>query len=118
MKLSAREMEVMELTAWGASAKEAADRLCVSTYTVQNHLKRIKEKLHLQKATEIAAAFFCMKFHISMDLSPLKRQVVASMLLLLLVFQMCFDSNVDMRGRRVRTTRGSQIERRIEFEIE
>lgn len=118
MNLSSRELEVMELTAWGASAKEAADRLCVSTYTVQNHLKNIKEKLHLQKATEIAAAFFCMKFHISMDLSPMKRQFVASMLLLLLVFQMCFDGNTDMRGRRARSARGRRVERRVEFEIE
>lgn len=108
----------MELTAWGASAKEAADRLCVSTYTVQNHLKNIKEKLHLQKATEIAAAFFCMKFKINMDLSPMKRQMVATGFLILLVVQMCFDGNPEMRGRRVRTTRGNRIERRMEFEME
>ncbi|MBP1638946.1 MAG: hypothetical protein H6Q17_529 [Bacteroidetes bacterium] len=117
MNLSTRELEVMELTAWGASAKETADRLCVSTFTVQNHLKNIKEKLHLQKATEIAAVFFCMKFHISMDMSPMKRQVSAICLLVLMTVQMIFINNLDLRNMKVRDECRTKVET-VKFEIE
>ena len=113
--LTKREEEVIELTAWGASAKEQAEILHVSTVTIQNHLHNVKNKLHLQKATEIATYFFCMKFNISMDLNPMKRQI-ASMAMLILIFFEVFNFNgSDMRTRRVKTGRKGKTEQYCEL---
>jgi len=68
--LTTRENEIMKLTAWGNGTKEIADFLNISTKTVQNHIHNIKDKLYLNKSTEIAAWFFCHEFNISMDLNP------------------------------------------------
>ena len=44
--LTARELEVMQLIAWERlSNKQIAARLCVSVYTVKNHIHNIIEKL-------------------------------------------------------------------------
>jgi DNA-binding CsgD family transcriptional regulator len=108
--LTKRELQVIELTAWGASAKEVADFLHISTITIQNHLHNAKEKLHLQKATEIGAWFFCMKFNISMDLSPMKRQIGSMAMLVLILFEVFNFNGSDMRARRVRAGRKSKTE--------
>lgn len=113
--LTKREEQVMELTAWGASAKEIAESLHVSTITIQNHLHNVKNKLHLQKATEIAAYFFCMKFNISMDLSPLKRQIGSIAMLVLIAFGIFNFDGSDMRVRRARSGRRSKTEQIYEL---
>jgi two-component system, NarL family, nitrate/nitrite response regulator NarL len=43
--LTAREQEILRLIAEGLSNKEIAARLCLSLYTVKNHVHRILEKL-------------------------------------------------------------------------
>ena len=50
--LSAREKEVLELTAKGLLYKEIAEQLGISFSTVRQHLYRIYEKLHVQNKTE------------------------------------------------------------------
>ncbi len=54
-KLSPREQEVLELLTKGATNKEIAASLGVSTNTVKNHLKNILEKLHLENRVQAAA---------------------------------------------------------------
>ena len=44
-ELSARETQVAELLAWGAAKKEVADRLNISTRTVENQARSIYGKL-------------------------------------------------------------------------
>jgi DNA-binding NarL/FixJ family response regulator len=44
-KLTAREREILQVLATGASISEAADRLLMSTYTAQTHLKNAMRKL-------------------------------------------------------------------------
>lgn len=83
-RLGDREHEVVRYLAWGASQKEIADELGISRRTVDNTLRHVKEKLGLQKATELAAWFFCTTFGISFDLSPLKRKIGAVILAVLL----------------------------------
>lgn len=46
--LSAREREVLQLIAEGASTKEIARRLCVSVKTVESHRKNISDKLEIR----------------------------------------------------------------------
>ncbi|MGH2724773.1 MAG: response regulator [Actinomycetota bacterium] len=43
--LSPREVEILQLVAYGATTKEVADQLGISFHTVKTHLERIFEKL-------------------------------------------------------------------------
>lgn len=122
-ELGDREHQVACFIAWGASQKEVAAELGISVHTVDNTVRRIKEKLHLQKATELSAWYFCTTFGISFDLSPLKRKLGAVMLALVLFhgeltgdWQFCrYRTNVrriESRVKRVR--RGSELDARYE----
>lgn len=71
--LSQREKEVLKFVAWGASAKEIGNLLQISTYTVQNHIRRIKEKTKVQKITELSAYYFCQTYNLPDTDSPLKK---------------------------------------------
>lgn len=82
-KLTPREAEVAELLAWGAAKKEVADRLYISTRTVENTTRNIYEKIGIQKATELCVWWFCTRCGISFDLSPIKRQLLSVALLFL-----------------------------------
>ena len=67
--LAKRENEIAECVAWGGSYKETASLLQISVRTVDNTLRRIKEKLGLNKINEISAWWFCTHHDISFDLS-------------------------------------------------
>lgn len=82
-KLGQRELQVVQFVAWGASQKEIADELGISYRTVDNTVRHAKEKLGLQKNTELAAWWFCTTFGISFQLSPLRRKILAVCLALL-----------------------------------
>ena len=75
--LTARESQIVERIAWGASQKEVAADLGISRYTVDNILRKIYQKLHIGKINELSAWWFCTTFGISFDLSPLKRTLGA-----------------------------------------
>lgn len=86
VKLTQRETEIAELTAWGAAKKEIADRLYISVRTVENHCRSIYEKTGCSKATELSAWWFCTHFNISFGMSPFARKVAAMLLLCLHLF--------------------------------
>ena len=52
--LTAREVEILRLVAKGASNREIAQELVISTHTVKNHLRNILDKLHMQSRVEAA----------------------------------------------------------------
>jgi DNA-binding NarL/FixJ family response regulator len=52
-ELSAREREVLQLLAEGATSKEIATRLGVATSTVESHRRQIAEKLGLRSVAEL-----------------------------------------------------------------
>lgn len=56
--LTAREMEVLRLAAQGRTAKEIAEKLCISTNTVLTHRKNIASKTGLR--TVAALTHFAM----------------------------------------------------------
>jgi two-component system, NarL family, nitrate/nitrite response regulator NarL len=55
MRLTKRELEVVDLIDRGLSNKEIARRLCITVPTVKNHVHRILDKLQLPSRTEAAA---------------------------------------------------------------
>ena len=52
-ELSDRELEIFDLLGQGIGTRQIAEKLRVSIKTVQAYCARIKEKLHLQNATEL-----------------------------------------------------------------
>jgi DNA-binding CsgD family transcriptional regulator len=89
VQLTKREFQVAELLAWGAAKKEVPQLLPkrngheISVQTVEVITKKIYAKLAIQKVSELAVWYFCMNYHISLDLSPLKRKIVTVVFLLL-----------------------------------
>lgn len=75
--LSVRETQIAELLAWGAAKKEVADRLSISVHTVDNTARNIFTKLEIQKTTELSVWWFCTRYGISFQQSPLKRSPAA-----------------------------------------
>jgi RNA polymerase sigma factor (sigma-70 family) len=64
--LTTREQEVMRLLAEGLSAKEIAERLCISQKTVENHRSSIMRKLDLHTTMDLvryAAKFGMIDLH-------------------------------------------------------
>jgi len=79
--LTKREAQVAERIAWGSSGKEVAYDLNIKYKTVDNIIQRVKKKIGVGKINEISAWWFCTRFGISFDLSPMARAAVASVLL-------------------------------------
>jgi DNA-binding NarL/FixJ family response regulator len=52
--LSDRELEVFELIGRGLGTREIAERLCLSTKTIETHREHIKTKLNLDSGTELS----------------------------------------------------------------
>jgi two-component system, NarL family, nitrate/nitrite response regulator NarL len=54
-RLTARELEIVELIDQGFSNKQISRRLCIELSTVKNHVHNILQKLQVQRRTEAAA---------------------------------------------------------------
>lgn len=99
VKLTKRESEIAELFAWGASKKDIANRLFISERTVENHARNIYGKTGCGKVNELSAWWFCTTFHISFDLSPLKRKIIAWCMLAILIPTIINHDNIVVRAR-------------------
>lgn len=53
--LSPREIEVLQLLAYGATTEQIAEQLFISVNTVRNHIRRIIQKLQVHSRLEAAA---------------------------------------------------------------
>jgi DNA-binding NarL/FixJ family response regulator len=60
-KLSAREQSVLELLAQGYLYKEIADSLGISVLTVNSHVRRIYEKMHVRSRAQAVARFMAIE---------------------------------------------------------
>jgi two-component system nitrate/nitrite response regulator NarL len=54
VRLTARERQIVNLISKGLSNKDIAQKLCIATYTVKNHVHNILEKLALNSRLQIA----------------------------------------------------------------
>lgn len=110
--LTKRENQIAELIAWGASKKEVPDLLPlrpgrgpISVQTVENTVRNIYEKLGLRSKNELSAWYFCTRFHISFDLSPIRRRILTAILLIILVSsEVLIESSFIRPVRSVRTS--------------
>lgn len=120
-RLTPRELEVAELLAWGAAKKEVAAKLSISPRTVENTARSIYGKLGIQKATELSVWWFCTRYKISFDLSPIKRNVMACFFLFLILPYEFFGDHDIVRTFRAkpitRTVRASRGRRRNEGDL-
>ncbi len=107
-----REKEIAELFAWGAAKKDVAKILFISERTVENHARTIYEKVGCNKVNELSAWWFCTNFNISFDLSPLKRKIIATMMLVLICSQLHFNNDIVRVFRTRTTTRMCRVSRR------
>ncbi len=119
-ELSPRETEIAELLAWGASKKEAADRLFISARTVENTARNIYAKIGIQKATELCVWWFCSKCGVPVSMDPLKRAFIAVCLLITFGAHELNPNNDNymLRSNRETTSRMVRAGRRAKDENE
>ena len=112
-KLSARELQVAELLAWGAERKEVPSLLQqqyggkeISLNTVNNIVTNIYSKLYLQNEKELSAWYFCEIQGVDRDKSPLKQLCRSIYAILMLVILLPQITNLDqmLRPSNARTT--------------
>ena len=120
-ELSRREYQVAELIAWGAAKKEIPGMLQklyggvqISVRTVENIVRSIYEKLHVGKANELSAWWFCRHYGVDEDLSPIKqfRNTVYSLLFLIIMIPQICNLDQALRPSRTRTVRMERVQRR------
>jgi DNA-binding CsgD family transcriptional regulator len=111
--LTATENKVYCLNGVGKQTKEIADILKSSYETAKSHMKNIKAKLGLQKDKEVTAHFWCSL--IGKDLDEVKRQIMASCLLIVFLLSIPFDQhqtretrNFNNRARRTIVARRNE----------
>ena len=63
--LTEREIEILSMLAKGMSYKMIADAGGITFHTVNSHLKKIYEKLHVHSATEAVSKVFSSTNHLS-----------------------------------------------------
>jgi DNA-binding CsgD family transcriptional regulator len=106
--LSKREEEVLKLVAHGLSADEIADKFFRSADTVKKTIRNVKEKLALQKATELTAYYWCRAFGDSFK--ERRNRLLSISLLVLISFSNPF---YDHKARRIRQQ--VRIRQRVEY---
>ena len=120
-ELSRREYQVAELIAWGAAKKEIPEMLQklyggvqISIRTVENIVRRIYEKLHIGKANELSALWFCKYYGVDEKLSPIKqlRNTIYSLIFLIIMIPQICNLDQAVRPSRTRTVRTERIQRR------
>jgi hypothetical protein len=107
--------DVADLYAWGNTKKEIAMKRGKSFYTIDQQVRTLFEKAGVRKDTEFTAWYFCSRFCISFDLSPLKKTIISACFLAL--FSITFLHETDcFRVRASRSFRTSQrnLRRRTE----
>lgn len=98
MELSAREFEVNYELVKGYQVKEIADRLCISPYTVDGHIKKIKYKTGAKNIADMVRNFILSN-----------KKMFLSLMFLTMQINMVLDS-VDIE-RQVKTSRTARAKK-------
>lgn len=118
--LTERETQVGELLAWGAAKKEVPALLKemyggreIRPRTVENITRDIYAKLHIGKASELSAWWFCHYYGVDKRLCPLKelrKRLYAAALLVIIIPGL---SDIDNAVRPARCRTSVRIERTL-----
>ena len=84
---SKAEIKVTELLVRGYSEKEIADKLNVSRYTVNNHMRNIRERNGLSKNTEIVVLYIAYLNKKKFSLSILREIGLSAVLIFVNICQ-------------------------------
>jgi DNA-binding CsgD family transcriptional regulator len=112
--LSRSEFEIVERIALGESKKEVAYKTHRSIYTVETTMKNAYAKLGFSKLSDLVLWYCGKTFDISFQISERKRQVLASMILILIVVDLSLNPTDFCRIRRSRSRRKSETELFVE----
>jgi|GEM_PF-2030591 len=111
--LTATEKKVYQLNGLCLQVKEIADKMGIAYETAKSHMKNIKAKLGLQKDKEVTAHFWCSLA--GKDFDEVKRQIIASCLLVIFLLFIPFDQyqmretrNFNNRARRTIVARRNE----------
>ena len=80
---SEREKQVADLLARGYSEKEIADELSISPATVNNHTRHMREKLGLNKNSEVVLAYIASLKNKPLNICDIKKYGISIILVLL-----------------------------------
>lgn len=80
---SEREKDVADLLSRGYTEKEIAEKLFISSATVNNHTRHIREKFGLNKNSEIIAAYIAYLKHKPFNLSDIRKYGISIILVML-----------------------------------
>ncbi len=116
-KLTPRENEVAEFIGFGYSIKETADALNISFETVKVIMKRIYEKVEIQKSTELSKYCYCKRFGLHLSQCEPARRFIAGCFLALFLFSI-FTQPEYQTFRRSRSGRRCETEVRIREKLE
>lgn len=78
-----REREIADLMARGLSEKEIAEHLNISPATVNNHTRNMRDKLHVNKNTELILAYIADVNHKKFSISEIRQFGVSIILILI-----------------------------------
>jgi DNA-binding CsgD family transcriptional regulator len=108
--LTRSEFEIAQRIALGQSKKEVAYYTHRSVYTVETTVKNIYSKLGFNKVSDLVLWYCGQHFGISLQITELKKKIIATCLLLLIAVDL-FNIDTEMiRSRRVRSRRRQEIE--------
>lgn len=78
-----RETEIADLLSRGLSEKEIAEKLNVSSATVNNHTRNIREKFGLSKSSEIILLYISIVKGKPFNLNSIRKLGIGSILIFL-----------------------------------
>jgi DNA-binding CsgD family transcriptional regulator len=116
MMLSLRESQILQLVAIGQTPEEIGDKLFISPGTVRKTICNIKQKLNLQKATELTAFFWCNLFHV--DFAEKRKQILSATLSVMILIAGSFLDSRRLRHRQRHCRRIDKIEYKRQIETQ
>ncbi len=95
-ELSARELYIVRLVAWGYCVKQIADMLDLSSHTVRQHLKNIHQALNAHSTSDLTRWYFFREFGVADNW----RKLSLTILLLFLMTASLFEMSTNVRVMR------------------
>lgn len=88
-----REREIADLMARGLSGKEIAEHLNISPATVNNHTRNMRDKLYVNKNTELILAYIADMNHKKFSISDIRQFGVS---IILILINICLFNSKDI----------------------